>query len=59
MGNLKGVKVAVCVMKCTDLSKETVTILEIHFSYNTDISKEQSKENYLNRPLSKCSNYEE
>ena len=32
-------------MKCTDLSKETVTILEIHFSYNTDISKEQSKEN--------------
>ena len=46
-------------MKCSDLSKETVTILEIHFSYNTDISKEQSKENYLNRPLSKCSNYEE
>ena len=40
-------------MKCTDLSKETVTILD------TDISKEQSKENYLNRPLSKCSNYEE
>ena len=46
MGNLKGVKVAACDMKCTDLTKEAVTILRIHFSHDI-----QSEENYLNRLL--------
>ena len=34
IGSLKGVKKAVCGLKCVDLLKDTIKILGIHFSYN-------------------------
>ena len=33
-GSLKGVKMAVCGIKCIDLTTETIKILGAHFSYN-------------------------
>ena len=45
IGILKGVKVAVCGVNCIDLTKETIKILGIHFSYNSQVQNEQ---NYLN-----------
>ena len=32
--SLKGVKTVVCGIKCIDLTKETIKILGVHFSYN-------------------------
>ena len=34
IGSLKGVKMAVCGIKCIDLTTETIKILGVHFSYN-------------------------
>ena len=34
IGSLKGVRMAVCGIKCTDLTTETIKILGVHFSYN-------------------------
>ena len=48
IGILKGVKVAVCGMNDIDLIKETIKILGIHFSYNSQVQNEQ---NYLNTVL--------
>ena len=31
---LKGVKVALCGMRCVNLHEDTIKILEIHYSYN-------------------------
>ena len=45
IGSLKGVKVAVCGMNCIDLTTETLKILGIHFSYNSQVQNEQ---NYFN-----------
>lgn len=41
IGSLKGVKVAACGRKTIDLTKETVKILGIHFSYNKVIQMEK------------------
>ena len=46
IGILKRVKV--CGMNCIDLTKETIKILGIHFSYNSQVQNEQ---NYLNTVL--------
>ena len=34
IGSLKGVKKAICGLKCVDLLNDTIKILSIHFSYN-------------------------
>ena len=40
IGTLKGVNVALCDMKCLNLTKETVKILGVHFSYNKKLEHE-------------------
>ena len=42
IGALKGVSVELCGMKCIDLTKNSVTILGIHFSYNKKIENEEN-----------------
>ena len=37
IGVLKGVKVAICGMRCVNLHEETIKILEIHYSYNKQL----------------------
>ena len=44
IGSLKGVKEAVCGLKCTHLSHDTIKALGIHFSYN---KKVQMQNNFL------------
>ena len=44
IGALKGVKMTLCGMKCTDLRINTVKILGIHFSYNKN---SENDENFL------------
>ena len=39
IGNLKGVNVALCGLKCVNLQKETIKILGCHFSYNKKLNK--------------------
>ena len=43
-GVLKGVKMALCGMKCINLRLNTVKILDVHFSYNT---KSENDEKFL------------
>ena len=45
-GALKGVKMALCGMKCIDLRLNTVKILGIHFPHNKNI---ENDENFLKR----------
>ena len=40
IGSLKGVKIAVCSMKNIDLTKDTVKIIGISFSYNKSVQNE-------------------
>ena len=40
IGVLKGVKGAVCGIKCVDLVLDTIKILETHFSYNEKLKEE-------------------
>ena len=42
IGALKGVQVAVCGMKCTDLCNKAIKILGIYFSDNSKIKEECS-----------------
>ena len=42
IGVLKGVSVELCGMKCIDLTKNSVKILGIHFSYNKKIEYEEN-----------------
>ena len=42
IGVLKGVSVELCGMKCIDLTKISVKILGIHFSYNKKIENEEN-----------------
>ena len=44
IGLLKGVKVAVCRIECTDLTKDAIKMLWIFFSYNKNIELEQNFE---------------
>ena len=39
---LKGVQVAFCGMKCIDLRKEAIKILDVYFSYNQKIKDEKT-----------------
>ena len=42
IGVLKGVQVAVCGMRCTDLNIDTLKILGTHFSYNKKLKEEKN-----------------
>ena len=42
IGSLKGVKMAVCDIKCFDLTIETIKILGVHFSYNQKFKTKQN-----------------
>ena len=42
IGVLKGVKVAVCGMRCIDLNVDTLKILGTHFSYNKKLKEEKN-----------------
>ena len=37
IGALRGVKVAICGIKCIDLTKEAIKILEVFFSYDKNL----------------------
>ena len=41
VGSLKGVKIAVCGIKCIDLTTETIRILGVHFSYNQKLKTQK------------------
>ena len=42
MGALKGVKVAICGIKCIDLTKEAIKILRFFFSYDKNLQLENN-----------------
>ena len=42
IGSLKGVKMAVCGIKCIDLTTETIKILGVNFPYNQKLNKKNS-----------------
>ena len=42
IGVLKGVSLALCDMDCIDLTKKTIKVLGIHFSYNKKIETEEN-----------------
>ena len=42
IGSLKGVKKAVCGVKCIDLTTETIKILGAHFSYNQKLKTQKN-----------------
>ena len=44
IGSLKGVKMAVCGIKCTNLTTEIIKFLGVHFSYN---QKLQTQKNFV------------
>ena len=44
IGILKGVSLELCGMECIDLTKNSVKILDIHFSYN---KKTENEENFI------------
>ena len=41
IGSLKGVRMAVCDIKCIDLTTETIKILGVHFSYNQKLKTQK------------------
>ena len=47
IGTLKGVNVALCGMKYLNLTKETVKILGIHFSYNKKLKHEMNFQSHI------------
>ena len=47
IGTLKGVNVALCGMKCLNLTKETVKILGVHFSYNKKLEHEMNFHSHI------------
>ena len=42
IGVLKGVQVAICGMRCTDLNIDALKILGTHFSYNEKLKEEKN-----------------
>ena len=42
IGVLKGVSLALCGMDCIDLTKKTIKVLGIHFSYNKKLETEEN-----------------
>ena len=48
IGILKGIQIALCGMKCVNLKTNIITIIEIHFSYNTRLENFFAKTEMLN-----------
>ena len=46
---LKGVNVALCGMKCLNLTQKTVKILGVHFSYNKNVEHEMNFQSHIAR----------
>ena len=42
IGSLKEVKMAVCGIKCIDLTTETIRILSVHFSFNQKLQMQNN-----------------
>ena len=49
IGDLKGVRVALCRMQCIKLNKETVKSLGIHFSYHKKLEEKKNFKNHKQR----------
>ena len=47
IGALKGVKVALCGMKCVNLHEDTTKILGIHYSYNKQLENDENFKKYI------------
>ena len=47
IGVLKGVKVALCGMRCVSLYEDTIKILGIHYSYNKQIENDENFKKYI------------
>ena len=47
VGVLKGVNVALCGMKCINLTQNTIKILGIHYSYNQTLENEENFKNHI------------
>ena len=42
IGVLKGISLALCSMDCIDVTKKTIKVLGIHFSYNKKLETEEN-----------------
>ena len=49
IGALKGVKVALCGMKCVNLHEDTTKILGIHYSYNKQLENDENFKKYISK----------
>ena len=47
IGVLKGVKVALCGMRCVNLHEDTIKILGIHYSYNKQLENDENFKKYI------------
>ena len=47
IGVLKGVKVALCGMRCVNLYEDTIKILGIHYSYNKQLENDENFKKYI------------
>ena len=47
IGVLKGVKVALCGMRCVNLHEDTIKILGIHYSYNKQLENDDNFKTYI------------
>ena len=54
IGVLKGVKVALCGIRCVNLHEDTIEILGIHYSYN----KQLVSDKYFKKYIAKIENVE-
>ena len=46
-GVQKGVKVALCSMRCVNLHEDTIKIFRIHYSYNKQLEKDENFKKYI------------
>ena len=59
IGILKGIQIALCGMKCVNLKTNIITIIEIHFSYNTRLENFFAKSgNAKLKHTTLCNEYE-
>ena len=47
IGVLKGVKPALCGMRCVNLYEDTIKILGIHYSYNKQLENDENFKKYI------------
>ena len=49
IGVLKGVKVALCGMRCVNLHEDAIKILRIHYSYNKQLENDENFKKYIEK----------